>query len=54
VPLHLRSWRFMPNTQGRPHPVLVGVLFVLCVAAITLTLFITPDSLSVNLVYQAF
>jgi hypothetical protein len=30
------------------------VLAVLCVAAITLTFFITPDSLSVNLVYQAF
>jgi hypothetical protein len=40
--------------SSKPHPVLVGVLFALCIVAITLTLFITPDSLSVNLVYQAF
>lgn len=39
---------------SKPNPILVGALFVLCVAAITLTFFITPDSLSVNLVYQAF
>jgi hypothetical protein len=38
----------------RTNPVLVGVLFALCIVAIALTFFITPDSLSVNLVYQAF
>lgn len=44
----------MAAESSKTNPFLVGVLFVLCVAAITLTLFITPDSLSVNLVYQAF
>jgi hypothetical protein len=44
----------MATESSKANPFLVGVLFVLCVAAITLTLFITPDSLSVNLVYQAF
>jgi hypothetical protein len=44
----------MTEPASKINPILVGVLFVLCVAAITLTLFITPDSLSVNLVYQAF
>ena len=44
----------MTASASKINPLLVGVLFVLCVAAITLTLFITPDSLSVNLVYQAF
>jgi len=44
----------MAAQSSKTNPVLVGVLFALCVAAITLTLFITPDSLSVNLVYQAF
>jgi hypothetical protein len=44
----------MADEPGKPHPVLLGVLFVLCLVAITLTLFITPDSLSVDLVYQAF
>ncbi|MCU1222796.1 MAG: hypothetical protein JWQ42_889 [Edaphobacter sp.] len=44
----------MTSTSGKVHPALLGVLFVLCLAAIALTLFITPDSLSVNLVYQAF
>lgn len=44
----------MAVPSNKPNPVLVGILFALCVAAITLTLFITPESLSVNLVYQAF
>jgi hypothetical protein len=44
----------MATPPGKVNPFLVSVLVVLCVAAITLTLFITPDSLSVNLVYQAF
>lgn len=39
---------------SKPNPVLLGVLFALCIAAVALTLFITPESLSVNLVYQAF
>lgn len=32
----------------------MGIVISLSIAAIVLTLFITPDSLSVNLVYQAF
>ena len=44
----------MTEPAQKINPILAGVLFVLCIAAITLTLFITPDSLSVNLVYQAF
>jgi hypothetical protein len=44
----------MTEPASKTSPILVGVLFALCVAAITLTFFITPDSLSVNLVYQAF
>jgi hypothetical protein len=44
----------MALPPSNPNPILVGVLFVLCIAVITLTLFITPESLSVNLVYQAF
>ncbi len=32
----------------------MGVVVSLSIAAVILTLFITPDSLSVNLVYQAF
>lgn len=44
----------MAQPATKVNPLLMGVLVVLCVAAITLTLFITPDSLSVNLVYQAF
>jgi hypothetical protein len=41
-------------SSSKANPLFVGVLFALCIAAITLTLFITPESLSVNLVYQAF
>ena len=41
-------------SSSKANPFLVGVLFALCIAAITLTLFVTPESLSVNLVYQAF
>jgi hypothetical protein len=44
----------MPESAQKTNPVLLGLLFVLCIAAITLTFFITSDSLSVNLVYQAF
>jgi hypothetical protein len=44
----------MTEPASKTSPILVGVLFALCVAAITLTFFITLDSLSVNLVYQAF
>ena len=44
----------MTEPASKTSPILVGVLSALCVAAITLTFFITPDSLSVNLVYQAF
>ena len=44
----------MTEPASKTSPILVGVLFALCVAAIALTFFITPDSLSVNLVYQAF
>jgi hypothetical protein len=44
----------MPTPPTKLNPVLVSTLFVICVAAIALTLCITPDSLSVNLVYQAF
>jgi hypothetical protein len=35
----------MALPSSRPNPILVGVLFALCIAAITLTLFITPESL---------
>jgi len=41
-------------SNSKTSRILVGLLFALSIAAITLTLFITPDSLSVNLVYQAF
>jgi hypothetical protein len=44
----------MAKPPTKVNPILMSVLVVLSVAAITLTLFITPDSLSVNLVYQAF
>ncbi|WP_255460699.1 hypothetical protein [Edaphobacter albus] len=44
----------MAAPSTKPNPTLLGILFVLCIAAITLMLFVTPDSLSVNLVYQAF
>jgi hypothetical protein len=44
----------MTNPSGKVHPVLLGLVLSLSIAAIVLTLFITPDSLSVNLVYQAF
>lgn len=44
----------MTAQASKTNPFLVGVLVALCIGAITLTLFITPDSLSVNLVYQAF
>lgn len=44
----------MARPSSKANPILVGVLFALCIVAITLTLFITPESLSVNLVYQAF
>ncbi|MDE1178124.1 MAG: hypothetical protein PW789_16220 [Edaphobacter sp.] len=44
----------MPSPPAKLNPALISALVVLCVAAIALTLCITPDSLSVNLVYQAF
>jgi hypothetical protein len=44
----------MTSSPGKVNPILVGVLLSISIAAILLTLFITPDSLSVNLVYQAF
>jgi hypothetical protein len=44
----------MTAPASKTNPVLMGVLVAFCVAAIALTFFITPDSLSVNLVYQAF
>lgn len=44
----------MPSPSGKVKPLLMGIVISLSIAAIILTLFITPDSLSVNLVYQAF
>jgi hypothetical protein len=44
----------MALPSSKPNPVLLSVLFVLCISAVALMLFITPESLSVNLVYQAF
>ncbi len=44
----------MPSPSGKVNPFLMGVVVSLSIAAVILTLFITPDSLSVNLVYQAF
>jgi hypothetical protein len=44
----------MSAPASKINPVLLAVLCVVSIAAITLTFFITPDSLSVNLVYQAF
>jgi hypothetical protein len=44
----------MAKPSGKVHPVLIGIVLSLSIVAIVLTLFITPDSLSVNLVYQAF
>lgn len=44
----------MSQPAGKVNSLLVSILVTLCLAAITLTLFITPESLSVNLVYQAF
>jgi hypothetical protein len=44
----------MPSPSGKVNPLLMGIVISLSIAAIVLTLFITPDSLSVNLVYQAF
>jgi hypothetical protein len=41
-------------SNSKLNPILVGLLFALSIAAITLTFCITPESLSVNLVYQAF
>jgi hypothetical protein len=44
----------MKETSSKPNPVLVGIVFALCFVAITLMLFVPPDSLSVDLVYQVF
>lgn len=43
-----------PPPSTKVSPVLLTALFALSLAAIALTFCITPDSLSVNLVYQAF
>ena len=44
----------MASPSGKINPLLMGIVLSLSIAAVVLTLFITPDSLSVNLVYQAF
>jgi len=44
----------MASPSGKINPLLMGIVVSLSIAAVVLTLFITPDSLSVNLVYQAF
>ena len=44
----------MPSPSDKVNPLLMGVVLSLSIAAVILMLFITPDSLSVNLVYQAF
>lgn len=44
----------MTKPSGKVNPFLVGLVLSVSIVAIVLTLFITPDSLSVNLVYQAF
>jgi hypothetical protein len=43
-----------PTPPAKVSPVLLTALVALSLAAIALTFCITPDSLSVNLVYQAF
>ena len=42
------------NTSGKIHPVLAGLVIVLCLAATTLMFLIPSDSLAVDLVYQTF
>jgi hypothetical protein len=44
----------MKEASDRVHPVLAGLVIVLCLAATSLMFMIPSDSLAVDLVYQTF